>query len=182
MFLLFKKILNSNPNQLGDIIVRADSLFLYNDDVLENRQLGVNYNATRVEISSFPNYTFYTPSTVAQVSSVLKVVDLTGGAGPGTGSSCLGDPGVLDIVYAATNFPLLKANMLQNQSKTELQPYVFSPEYLIFAEDVVFQDMKTKMQDTALLIVLRDSQQRRFMTDLDFADLQTILEPIVVPH
>lgn len=179
MFLLFKKILNSNPNQLGDIIVRADSLFLYNDDVLENRQLGINYHATRVEISSFPNYTFYTPSTVDQVSSTLKVVDLTGGAG--SGSSCAGNPGVLDIVYASSNYPMLKANMLQNQSKLELQPYVFSPEYLVFAEDVVYQDLKTKMQDTALLIVLRDSQQRRFMTDLDFSDLVTILEPTVVP-
>ena len=77
---------------------------------------------------------------------------------------------------------MLKANMLQNQSKLELQPYVFSPEYLVFSENVVYQDLKTKMQDTALLIVLRDSQQRRFMTDLEFDDLVTILEPTVVPH
>lgn len=180
MFLLFKKILNSNPAQLGDIIVRADSLFLYNDDVLENRQLGVSYSATRVEISSFPNYTFYTPSTVDQVSSTLKVIDLTGGAG--TGSYCAGNPGVLDVIFPSTSYPMLKANMLQNQSKLELQPYVFSPEYLVFSENVVYQDLKTKMQDTALLIVLRDSQQRRFMTDLEFDDLVTILEPTVVPH
>lgn len=180
MFILFKKILNSNPNQLGDILVRADSLFLYNADTLENKRTGTNYTATRVEIASFPNYSFYTPSTVDQVSSVLNVVDVTGGAAT-SGSSCVGNPGVLDIVYISTSYPLLKTNMLVNQSKLELQPYVFNPDFLVFAESTVYLDLKSKVQDTALLIVLRDSQPKRIMTDLEFADLVTILDPVIVP-
>lgn len=180
MFLHFKKILNSNPAQLGDIIVRADSIFLYNNDVLENRKTGTNYQATRIELSSFPNYSFHTPSTMAQVSSVLKVIDLTGG-GSSTGSSCAGNPGVLDIVYMSTSFPLLRANMLVNNSKSELEPYVFNPDYIVFTEEVVFQDRKTQQQDTAVLLVLRDSQPKRIMTDLDFSDLMTVLEPTSVP-
>ena len=179
MFLLFKKILNDNPAQLGDIIVSAESVFLYNADVLQNKKTGRDYVTTRVEISSFPNYSFYTPSTMDQVSSVLKVIDLTGGAG--SGSYCAGDPGVLDIIYMATTFPLLKANMLVNNSLSEVEPYVFNPEYIVFAENVVFQDRKTAQQATALLLVLRDSQPKRIMTELDFGDLVTILEPTVVP-
>lgn len=179
MFILFKKILNSNPAHLGDILVNAESMFLYNDDVLENRKLGTSYNATRIEISSFPNYSFYTPSTVAQISSVLKVIDLTGGAG--SGSSCAGNPGVLDTIYMAATYPLLKNNMIVNNSKTELQPYVFNPVFITFAETMVYQDRKTALPDSCLLLVLRDSQPKRIMTDLEFADLVTILEPLVVP-
>ena len=179
MFILFKKILNSNPAQLGDVLVRADSIFLYNSDALQNKKTGADYNATRIEISSFPNYSFHTPSTMNQVSSVLNVVDLTGGAG--SGSSCAGNPGVLDIVYATSTFPLLKTNMVVNNSLSELEPYVFNPEYLTFAEEVVFRDQKTSLQVTALLLVLRDSQPKRIMTALDFGDLITILEPNVVP-
>jgi hypothetical protein len=180
MFLHFKKILNSNPAQLGDIIVRADSIFLFNNDILLDQKTGLNYNATRVELSSFPNYSFHTPSTMAQVSSVLNVIDLTGG-GSNTGSSCAGSPGVLDIIYLSTEFPLLQANMLVNSSKSELEPYVFNPEYIVFTEEVVFQDRKTQLQDTAVLLVLRDSQPKRIMTDLDFSDLLMVLEPTIVP-
>ena len=179
MFILFKKILNGNPAQLGDILVRADSIFLYNSDVLQNKKTGADFNATRIEISSFPNHSFHTPSTMAQVSSMLKVIDLTGGAG--SGSSCAGNPGVLDIVYASSTFPLLKTNMVVNNSLTSVESYVFNPEYLVFAEEVVFRDQKTSQQATALLLVLRDSQPKRIMTALEFSDLITVLEPSVVP-
>ena len=64
MFLLFKKILNSNPAQLGDILVRADSVMLYNSDVLQNQKTGSDYVATRIEIASVPNYSFHTTSTL----------------------------------------------------------------------------------------------------------------------
>ena len=177
MFILFKKILNSNPAQLGDILVRAESIFLYNSDVLQNKKTGADYNATRIEISSFPNHSFHTPSTMAQVSSVLNVIDLTGGSG----SQCAGNPGVLDIVYATAGYPLLKTNMIVNNSMSELEPYVFNPEYIVFAEDMVFRDVKTSLQNTALLLVLRDSQPKRIMTALDFNDLIAILEPNIVP-
>lgn len=179
MFLLFKKILNSNPAQLGNIIVRADSIFLYNEDVLENRKLGTSYTATRVELSSFPNHSFYTPSTIGQVSSVLNVIDVTGGAG--VGSSCLGNPGVLDIVYMSTSYPLLRANMIVNNIETELQEFVFNPDYLVFSENVLYRDQRTAQEKIALMIVLRDSQQRRIMSNLEFDDLQAILEPVLVP-
>lgn len=179
MFLLFKKILNSNPAQLGDILVRADSVLLYNSDVLQNQKTGSDYVATRIEIASVPNYSFHTTSTIAQVSSMLNVVDLTGGAG--IGSSCAGNPGVLDIIYASSKFPLLKANMVVNNSLTSVEPYIFNPEYLVFAEEFVFRDQKTSQQATALMLVLCDSQPKRIMTALDFSDLVTILEPSVVP-
>ena len=179
MFILFKKILNSNPSQLGDILVQAESIFLYNSDVLQNQKIGSEYPATRIEVSSFPNHSFHTPSSIAQVSSALNVVDLTGGVG--SGSSCAGDPGVLDIIYASSTYPSLKTNMIVNRSLTELEPYVFNPAYLVFAEDIIFQDRKTSRQETALLIVLRDSQPKRIMTALNFDDLIAILEPIVVP-
>ena len=78
-------------------------------------------------------------------------------------------------------FPLLKTNMLVNNSKTELEAYVFNPEYIVFAENIVFRDQNTSLQETALLLVLRDSQPKRVMTNLDFADLITVLEPIVIP-
>jgi hypothetical protein len=179
MFIIFKKILNGNPAQLGDILVRADSIFLYNSDILQNKKTGGDYHATRIEISSFPNHSFHTPSTMAQVSAMLNVIDLTGGAG--SGSSCAGNPGVLDIIYAASTFPLLKTNMVVNNSLTSVEPYVFNPEYLVFAEEVVFRDQKTSQQATALLLVLRDSQPKRIMTALEFSDLITVLEPSVVP-
>lgn len=179
MYLLFKKILNSNPAQLGDILVNADSILLYNSDVLQDKKTGQDYIATRVEIYSFPNYSFHTKSTVAQVSSMLKVIDITGGAG--SGSSCAGNPGVLDLIYMATKYPLLKANMLVNGSKTQLEPYVFNPEFISFSETITYRDQKTSNEDQATLLVLRDSQPRRIMTDLDFDDLVTLLEPSVVP-
>lgn len=179
MFILFKKILNNNPAQLGDILVRADSILLFNSDVLQNKKTGMDYNATRIEISSFPNHSFYTKSTMAQVASMLKVIDLTGGAG--SGSSCAGNPGVLDIIYAASTYPLLKTNMIVNNSLTAVEPFVFNPEYLVFAEDIVFRDQKTSQEVTAMLLVLRDSQPKRIITALDFGDLITILEPSVVP-
>jgi hypothetical protein len=179
MFLLFKKILNSDPTQRGDIIVRADSILLYNEDVLENRKLGVNYTATRVELASFPNHSFYTPSTLAQVSSVLKVIDMTSGAG--TGSTCAGDPGVLDILYVPISYPLLKTSMIVNNIEAELQDVVFSPDYLVFSENIIYRDQRTGQQKTALMVVLRDSQQRRVMTNLEFSDLQAVLDPTPVP-
>lgn len=179
MFILFKKILNGNPAQLGDILVRADSIFLYNADILQNKQTGVDFSATRIEISSFPNHSFHTTSSMDQVASKLNVIDLTGGAG--SGSSCAGNPGVLDIIYPMTKFPLLKTNMVVNNSLTSVEPFVFNPEYLVFSENIVFRDQKTSQQVVALLLVLRDSQPKRIMTALDFDDLVTVLEPLVVP-
>lgn len=179
MFILFKKILNDNPTQLGDILVRADSIFLYDTVVLKNQKTGTSYTGTSIEISSFPNHTFNTPSTIDQVSSVLNVIDITGGAG--VGSSCAGNPGVLDIIYPATSYPLLKTNMIVNNSATQLHPYVFNPEYLVFSENIVYQDSKTSAQNTALLIVLRDSQPRRIITALELDVLVAVLEPVIVP-
>lgn len=180
MFILFQKILNNNPAQLGYVLVKSDSILLYNADTLQNQKTGQDYTATRVEVYSFPNYSFHTPSTVAQVSSVLKVIDVSGGAG--VGSSCLGNLGVLDIVYAASTFPMLKANMLVNNSKSELEPFIFNPEYIVFSEEITFRDQKTSLQSTAVLLVLRDAQPKRIMTNLAFADLITLLEPVSVPH
>ena len=179
-FLLFQKIKNNNPAQVAPIIVRADSIFLYSDDALQNRVANTNYTATRVELSSFPNYNFYTTSLLNSVSSVLNVIDVTGGAGT-SGSSCAGSPGILDTVYVSTTYPMIKANMLVNQSKDQLYPYVFNPEYLVFAETVTYLDKGTGVEDVALLLVLRDAQPRRILTDLAFDDLVTILDPAVVP-
>lgn len=179
MFILFQKILNNNPAQLGYVLVNSDSILLYNEDTLQNQKTGQDYTATRVEVYSFPNYSFHTKSSMAQVSSVLNVIDVTGGAG--AGSSCAGNPGVLDIIYASSTYPMLKANMLVNNSRNELEPYVFNPEYIVFSEEIVFRDQKTSQQSTAVLLVLRDAQPKRIMTDLAFADLVTLLEPISVP-
>ena len=71
--------------------------------------------------------------------------------------------------------------MLVNNSRNELEPYVFNPEYIVFSEEIVFRDQKTSQQSTAVLLVLRDAQPKRIMTDLAFADLVTLLEPISVP-
>ena len=179
MFILFKKILNSNPAQLGNVLVRADSIFLYNEDTLEDHKMRVSYQASRVELSSFPNHSFYTLTTIDALSSLLDVVDMTSGVG--SGSSCAGDAGVLDTVYAVTKYPMIRANMILNQNRNELQAYVFNPEYLIFAEDVVYYDQRLNQQRTALMIVLRDSQQKKILTDLLLADLVAVLEPIIAP-
>lgn len=180
MFLHFSKIRNSNPAQIEGITVRLDSIMLITEDVLENRTLNVNYTATRVEISSFPNYTFHTTASMNTVAALLEgVVDVTGGAG--SGSTCAGDPGVLDLVYAEARYPMLRVNMLVNSSKHYLQEHVINPEYLVFAEDLVFIDSFTRNQDSALLMVMRDSQPKRLLVDLTLADLDAILDPTVVP-
>lgn len=179
MFILFKKILNSNPAQQGDILVRSDSIFLYNQDTLEDQKLRVSYNATRIELSSFPNHSFYTLTTVDDLSTMLNVVDMTSGVG--SGSSCAGDTGVLDTVYAVTKYPMIRANMILNQNRNEIQAYVFNPEYLIFAEDVVYYDKRLNAERQALMVVLRDSQQKKILTNLMLADLIAILEPLVAP-
>lgn len=174
MYLFFKKILNSNPAQLGDIIVETDSILFYNADTLLDQKRGINYQATRVEISNFPGFSFHTLSTVDQISSVLDVHNLTLIGG-------VSDPTEIKIIYPISKFPMIKASMLVNDSFTEVENCVFNPKYIVFAEDIIVRDRKTSLSKVALLIVLRDSQPRRLVLNLDFNDIQSALNATIVP-
>lgn len=178
-FYTFYKIFNDNPLQVTPIMVQRNSIFYMNEDYTQS-----NYVATRVEIYGFPNYSFYTPTPLSLVLNSLailhQVIDARSGAGVGT--QCANTPGVIDFVYPVTYFPFIRANMIVNHTRSQLQEYIFNPNYLVFAEESPFRDIKTGLQDVGLTLVLRDSQAKNtLLTDLSFAELSTILDPHVIP-
>lgn len=179
MFLNFQKITTATTSKRSSVLINADAIMLMEVDQLEDKDYGTTFDATRVEVVGFPNLGFHTVSTLDIISSSVKVIDARNGLG--AGSTCGGDPGVVDFCYTITKLPMLKCSMIFNSSISSLQDYVFNPSFLIYAASIVFTDAVSRNQETGLLIVLRDAQPRRILTNLLYSDLCGLLGAIDIP-
>jgi len=138
------------------------------------------YDVTRIEVPGLQQRAaLLTHSTLDMVTSIIKTVDARFGLGIGT--TCNNDAGVLDYIYPTTKYPMLKCSMIFNSSLSTLRDYVFNSSYLISAEDVQFFDPMSNVHGVALMVVLKDAQPRRILTNLLYSDLCAILGAVDVP-
>jgi len=177
MFLQFQKITTQYPSRRSPIIVNTAAIQLIKVMTFDSMETGTPYTATAIEVLGFPKYTFYVTTQLATILSYLKVTDITNGFIPGT--SCAGGNS-LDIVYPQIHYPLIKAKAIENNTVTQTSDYVFNPDYLLYAEDTIFNDSVTQSQQTALMVTIRDTGPTGVLTKLPFADLVQILKPIQI--
>jgi hypothetical protein len=174
MFLTFQKITTATPSKKSKILVNSESMLLLDVDTFENKELGVQYDATRIEVIGFPNHKFHTLTTFNDVLTYVPAIDLTQGLG--IGSQCAGTPGVLNFVQPSIQFPLIKTLAVFNNS-LETREYAFNPNFIVYAEEVKYGG---NGQYTGLMISLRDTQPRQILTKLALSDLISILDPIEI--
>ncbi len=165
MFLTFNKITTSRASGTSRMIVSADSILAVTTD----------QGHTTVEVSAATR--FAVSQTVDQVLSYLNVVDVTAGAGVGSQCSV---SGVLDFVYPTARFPHLKALMIHNSNLDETETISFNPNFVITAEEVLFNNERVAGQSTGLMVLLRDTTPRRMLLKLSFDDLVAVLGPTEV--
>ncbi len=178
-FLKFEKLTTGTTSKHSSLLVNRETLLLVEPVTLEDKELGTTFVASRVVIIGYPEYTFYTLTSLATLQATLDAVDGTGAITVG-GSSCSLDPGVLDIVSVSTQLPLLKLLRVNNNISTLTTPYVCNPNYLLYAEEVPFLDEDTELQVTGLMLTFRGNPLRRVPTKLTFAELCTLLEPLTL--
>lgn len=177
MFLEFQKINTTYPSSKTPIIVNSDTIFKITTETFENKETGHDYEATRIDVLGIPKYTFHTTVPLNAVLGYLKIVDATSGVLiPGT--PCVGGNEV-QIYYPTPSYPFVKAKAIFNSTITETKDYVFNPQFMIYAESMIFNDVTTHSQQTALVIALQDSPAQ-VMTKLSYSVLAQLLTPTPV--
>ena len=142
MFLEFQKITNSRPSQRSPIIVNSSAILKLDTDEFENHEGHGRYLATRVEVIGFPKYTFHTLTTMDDVLTHLFSVDVTSGLVPG--NICAGG-NTTGIVFPMAQYPFMKVSAIFNNTITETDSYAFNPNYLVYTEEVFFNDTTLRL-------------------------------------
>jgi len=173
-FYEFHKITTAYPSQKSPIIVNFDSILTIDANTFENKEDGLPYEATRIEIEGTPKHSFYVSTLLNTVMTNFDCIDATGLFVPG--SSFNGGTGI-DTYYPYPTFPLIKAKMVFNNTVNESRDFVFNPIHLMYAESVIFKDSSSGVQQTALMIALRDSPPRKILTLMNYSMLVQILQP-----
>lgn len=172
MFLQFQKITNTQVSTA--IIINADALLTIDFNNFEMN--GEIVNQTHIEIGN-PKYSFYTLSTIASIEAALNVIDISAGYVPG--SPCAGGTSA-QIIAPASSFPLILVQTVHNNTLSETQELIFNPSKILYIENVLFVDVVSGEQVTAVMIVMNDSNRTRFVTTLTFVEIVAILLPIIV--
>jgi len=172
MFLQLQKfIINSAPSS---IIINASTLLTIDFNNFEMN--GEIVNRTHIEIGN-PKYQFYTLSTITSIEAALKVIDVSAGYVPG--SPCTGGNAV-KIVAPASAFPLLLIRTVHNNTLAETRDIVINPSKILYIENVIFMDATSGAQVTGVLFVMNDANKTRFVTTLSYAEVFSILLPVIV--
>lgn len=177
MFIEFQKITTAYPSRRSSVIVNADALLALSVDEFENKEVGAIYAATRVDVIGFPKYTFFTMTDLDVLAETINAVDVTSGFS--SGISCDGGT-VIDTVYPTVRYPFIKAPAIFNNTITETDNFIFNPNFMLYAENVIFNDVVMRSQQTALMIVLRDTAPTKIMSTLNYQDLFNMLQPTQV--
>lgn len=179
MFLQLNKISTAYPSQTKPVIVNTDAILTVGTEIFENKDLNADYTATRVEIIGFPKHTIHTLTPYDTLIDFLGTVTVANGMA-GTGSSCAGDTNVIDVIYPTVKVPFIEAAAIFNNTITESRRYTFNPNFLVYAEEVKFNDVYNLTESTATVIVLRDVQPKQIVTKIAFAQLAALLTPHVL--
>lgn len=178
MFLEFQKITNSRPSQRSPIIVNSSAILKLDTDEFANHEGHGRYLATRVEVIGFPKYTFHTLTTMDDVLTHLFSVDVTSGLVPG--NICAGG-NTTGIVFPMTQYPFMKVAAIFNNTVTETDNYAFNPNYLIYTEEVFFNDTCKHTQSSAMMVVLQETSPLKIATKMSYETMFAVLQPTVVP-
>lgn len=172
MFLQFQKTTNFTAS--APIIVNALELLTIDFNNFEMN--GEIIDQTHIEVGS-PKYQFYTPSSVSSIEIALNILDLSGGFIPGP--PCSGSNSAW-IVAPQSQFPLLRVQIINNNTLSEFRYIILNPSKILYAETVSFIDSVTSHMVTAVIIVMNDMNRTSFRTTLTYADIVSILHPIIV--
>jgi hypothetical protein len=148
-----------------------------NQTVAQNKFTGQMETFSQVILQGYPEIFFLTKVNLQTFESNMHIVDLTGGAG--TGSSCT-VPGVLDIVTADAIYPFVKFNRINNNVVIEDDPYIGNINYLYMVEEVPYVDKGTSEGKIAIALTFRGQPLRKIQTDTTLADIQAILDPVIL--
>ena len=171
MFLQFQKLSN---NSSTPIIINSQSLLTIDFNNFEMN--GEIINQTHIELGS-PKYQFYTTSSVPNIELALSVIDISSGFIPG--SPCTGGNSVV-IIAPSSNFPLIKIQIVNNNTLSESRDLIINPTKILYSETTSFIDVVSGQQVSAVLIVMNDENRTFFRTTLSFADIVSILHPVIV--
>jgi hypothetical protein len=176
MFLEFQKITTSSQTNNSPIIVNSNTIISINEDELENKEIGGFYIVTRIEIAAFPKYAFFTRTSLSDVLTYIQHSDTTSS---NTGNTTCADGSIIFIPTIDHSF--IKTEMFFNYTITESVPYVFNPNFLVYAESTIFNDKITYQQEKGLMISLRDSTPKNILTKLTYQQIFDLLHPIQIP-
>lgn len=146
---------------------------------LFDKESGVQFNATEVSLLGYPEYTFRTTVTQANLLAALGGGTLLPGA-PFVGGPSCSVPGGSILVSAAITLPLLTVNRVINKIKTHTHDVVINPNYIMYVESQVYQDEDLETEVSGALIVLNSTPPRQVPTNLSLVDISAFLEPTVI--
>jgi len=178
-FIQLDKFTTRTVSEVAPFIFNKDSFLISEKETIRDASDGHQFVATRVTLLGTPEYTFYTLVDQDVLATALGTVDVTQGLTPG-GSSCAGDPGVMDTITYDAEYPMLKLLKILNKVTTNTLEYVCNTNEILYIEEIVYQDKATQMPATALVITFTSTTPRRVMTKLSFADISALLDPDIV--
>ena len=172
MFLQFQK--TTNFTAAAPIIINALELLTIDFNNFEMN--GEIVNQTHIEVGN-PKYQFYTPSSVSSIEIALNIIDISSSFIPGP--PCSGGNSA-SIVAPQSEFPLIKVQIVNNNTLSEFRYIILNPTKILYSETVSFIDSVTSQMVTAVIIVMNDINRTRFRTTLTYADIVSILHPVIV--
>jgi hypothetical protein len=179
-FIQLQKLTTASAASAAPFLFNFET-FLFSEIVsMLDASTGAQITPTRVTLAAVPEYSFNTLVLPTQLAGAfLSFVNVTGALTPG-GSSCAGDPGVLDLELVASDLPILYVNRIINNVASEKKPFYCNLNYLLYAEQTPYRDEATGAQAFATTMVFHSSAPRKHLCDIAFTDLSTLIDPLVL--
>jgi hypothetical protein len=164
-FLAFNKLIVGSSALTTPIIVNRSAILLAEQETLEDKTLGITYDTTRIHLIGYPEYSFHVLVGLDAVLDVVHSVDTTANE-------------VVTVDNLDGTLPMLKLFCITNNDASLTRTIVCNPNYIIHAEEVSFQDVKTQAQGTYTSIVMRGNPIRRLSAQMPLTQLAQVLEPV----
>lgn len=177
MFLKIQRYTTSTSSMLLPVLISDDEIISISE---ETAKINSSFQyKTRIDLAE-QRTSIYSPSSINTIYNLLPHADLT--SGPGTNTSCSGDPATIDILNPYVSYPLIKLPIILNQTTTQLKTIIFNSNYLIYAEPVIVFDKRLNSEIEATTIKIKyDYQSKSIITSLTINDLSLAFNAIEIP-
>lgn len=178
-FFQLDRLTTTTTSHLKPIIFDGDAVLYAHVLKLYDKEQGIPFNATEVSVLGYPEYTFRTLVTLANLSVALGGGTLLPGF-PFVGDPSCSVPGGPVLVSIDGRLPQLLVRRVINRIKSTTESVMLNPNYIVYVETQTYQDEDTEVETSGALIVLNSTPPKQVPTNLSFAEVSAFLEPTII--
>lgn len=176
-FFKLDRLTTGTMSKTQPIIFDGDALLHGSEVSIYDEEQRASYTATVLSVLGYPEYTFKTLTPLATVLAAVGGTRLVPGVPASNSCSVAGN---ILIATLPMSLPLTIVRKVRNKIKADTDELMINPNYIVYAEEQIYQDENTELETSGVLLVLNSTPPKQVPTNLALSDVIAFLNPITI--